>query len=104
MLKSTEKTVFKENAFYLDVIEEIMPLALAHEYKFMNDETFAELMTSEVATPSILNHILASELIDKAHLAATAALLRTKGWADSICLMYEADNFLGWASSARGLL
>ena len=50
MLKSTEKTVFKENAFYLDVIEEIMPLALAHEYKFMNDETFAELTNSEVAT------------------------------------------------------
>jgi hypothetical protein len=104
MTKATEKIVFGEAAFYLDIIEEIMPIALRYEYKFMNDVAFAELKSSEEINPSILDHILSSELVDKAHLAATSALLRTKGWADAVCLMYEVKNFLGWASSARGLL
>jgi hypothetical protein len=104
MMKSTEKAVFKDAAFYFDVIREITPAILRHEYKFMRDDVFDRLVKSDEVTPSMLNQILSLELIDKAHLAATSALLRTKRWADAVCLMYEAENFLGWASSARGLL
>ncbi len=104
MTESTKRKVFKEAAFYLDIIDEIMPVALKHEYTFIRDDAFAELIKSEKITPSVLNRILSSELIDKAHLAATTALLRTKRWADAVCLMDAAENFLGWASSARGLL
>jgi hypothetical protein len=104
MMNSTDKTVFKDAAVYLDIIDEIMPVALRHEYKFMRDDAFDELKRSGQLNAPMLNQILASELVDKAHLAATAALLRTKRWADAICLTYDSENFLGWASSARGLL
>jgi hypothetical protein len=30
--------------------------------------------------------------------------LRTERWADAICLLYDANNFIGWAAAARGLL
>ena len=83
MAQSTEITLFGESAFYLSLIDEILPIALRHEYKFINDDAFASMKNSKEFSPSILNLILAFELIDKAHLAATAALLRTKRWADS---------------------
>jgi hypothetical protein len=51
-----------------------------------------------------MNFIVALELIDKAHLASMGALLRAKRWADATCLMYEKENFLGWAAAFRGLL
>jgi hypothetical protein len=104
MMQSTQRKVFKDAAIFFDIVEEIIPLALKHDYKFIADDAWEELNKSDEFSPSLHNQILARELVDKAHLAATSALLRTKRWADAVCLMYDAKNFLGWASSARGLL
>ena len=37
-------------------------------------------------------------------MAAITALMRAKRWADATCLMYDSNNFVGWAASVRGLL
>jgi hypothetical protein len=94
----------QEGLFYLDVINQIESIALTHEYSFVDDEFFQHWTRSDSFNVARFNQILSLELIDKAHLAAVSALMRTKRWAEAICIMYEAENFLGWASAARGLL
>lgn len=96
--------LFGRAAFYLTVIDAITPIALTHEYSFFSDEWFAEWVKTERFTVERANSVLALELVDKAHLAAVTALMRTKRWADAICLMYDNSNFVGWAASVRGLL
>jgi hypothetical protein len=98
------RALSEEGSFYLDVISQIESTVLAHEYTFVDDEFFKDWTHSDTFNVARFNQILSLELIDKAHLAAVSALIRTKRWAEAICLMYEAKNFLGWASAARGLL
>jgi hypothetical protein len=104
---TTAKKLFGPAHLYLPMIDAILPAALNHEYKFISDEWFAAFMNSDEPIRTkigLFNHIVASELLDKSHLAAVTALLRAKRWADAVCLMYEANNFVGWAGAARGLL
>jgi hypothetical protein len=91
-------------ATYADVIDAIAPIATSHVYTFVSDEWFAEWVKSEDRTIERTNAILSLELVEKAHLAAITALMRTKRWVDATCLMYDNANFLGWAASVRGLL
>jgi hypothetical protein len=96
--------LFKEAAPFLDLIEAVTPEAAANEYKFISDEWFSEWVKSSNFSPEMFNYIVVWELIHKAHLASLAAIIRAKRWADAICLMYESQNFLGWAAAVRGLL
>jgi len=102
MLTATK--LFKRAALFLDLIDEITPTASTHEYTFVSDEWFSHWMSSAQYTVEECNHIIALELIEKAHLASVAALLRARRWADATCLMYDKKNFVGWAASFRGLL
>jgi hypothetical protein len=104
MKMSTVKKLFGRASVYLSVIDTIAPIALSHEYTFFSDEWFAKWLEAKACTVEQTNSILALELIDKAHLAAITALLRTKRWVDATCLMYDNTNFVGWAASVRGLL
>lgn len=103
-MASTEEKLFGDAAFYLDVVDAIAPVAFGHTYHFMPDDVFAKWKESENFSWETFNSITSLELIDKAHLAAMTALIRTKRWAVAICLMEEAHNLVGWASAARGLL
>src|SRR5258708_7143787 len=101
---STTEKLFGRAAVYLGVIDSITPIALNHKYTFVSDAWFSNWLKTETLTTEQLNFILALELIDKAHLAALTALMRTKRWADATCLMYDSENFVGWAASVRGFL
>ena len=103
-MASTEEKLFGDAAFFLDVVDAIAPVAFGHTYHFMPDDVFAKWKESENFSWETFNAITSHELIDKAHLAAMTALIRTKRWAVAICLMEEAHNLVGWASAARGLL
>jgi hypothetical protein len=103
MKMSAVRKLFGPAAAYLDMIDAIAPIALNHEYTFVSDEWFANWIKTE-GTVERTNSILALELIEKAHLAAITALMRTKRWVDAACLMYDSANFIGWAASVRGLL
>jgi hypothetical protein len=104
MKMSTAQKLFGPSAVYFGVIDTIMPIALTHEYAFVPDEQFDAWIASKNITVEGYNLIIASELVNKAHLSAITALLRAKRWADATCLMHDNANFLGWAASARGLL
>jgi hypothetical protein len=101
---STAKQIFKRAAVFLDVIDHIVPVTLNHEYTFVTDESFKQWLQSADFAIERMNFIVALELIEKAHLASMGALLRARRWADATCLMYEKENFLGWAAAFRGLL
>lgn len=101
---SIREALSEEGLFYLDIIGQIENIALTHEYTFVNDQFFQDWTRSDDFNIARYNQIVSLELVEKAHLAAISALIRTKRWAEAICLMYENENFLGWASAARGLL
>ena len=101
---STAQKLFKRAAVFLRVIDHIVPTTLNHEYTFVSDEWFEQWVQSGDFTIERMNFIVALELIEKAHLASMGALLRARRWADATCLMYEKENFLGWAAASRGLL
>lgn len=103
-MKNVAEKVFGQAAPFLNTIEDLLPAALQHRYRFSSDESFDAWRNSDKFEISQLNALTSLELVDKAHLAATTALIRTKSWADAVCLTYQADNFLGWASTARGLV
>lgn len=100
----TEQTLFAGAAKYLDLIDEIVPIATKHEYSFVSDEWFAEWSRTDHFSVQRANLIVVFELLEKSHLAAVTSLIRAKRWADAICRMYDAGNFIGWAASFRGLL
>jgi hypothetical protein len=101
---SAARTLFKSAAPLLDLIDEIVPAVSNHEYTFVSDEWFQQWIQSTDFTIERMNFIIVGEVVEKAHLAAMTALLRGRRWADAACLMYEQENFLGWAAAFRGLL
>jgi hypothetical protein len=96
--------LFREAAPFLSIIDEVVPGAVAHEYTFVSDDWFKQWIDSKDFSVGKMLQIVALELVDKAHLAAVASLIRTKRWADAVCVTYEANNFPAWVGSARGLL
>lgn len=88
---------------YIHTIDKILPKAANHIYRFWDDETVDAWVKSQEFDVAACNAILASELIDKSHLAATTALFRSKQWVAAACFSYEGGNFVGWASAVRGL-
>jgi hypothetical protein len=96
--------LFGKASAFLHVINDAIPLAATYRYHFIEDASFKRWRDSPAFNIKEQNFILALELVDKAHLAAVTSLVRTKRWADAACLMYESENFIGWASCARGLL
>ena len=103
--KSTLGVLFgKPGLFYVDIFDQIEPYLTTHKYHFMTDESYNAFICSEHFTVVLANQIVSLELIDKAHLAATVALFRTKQWIEATCLGYESHNFMAWAAAARGLV
>jgi len=90
--------------FYAGLIDEILPRLTTHEYVFLTDEFFREWQNSPDYNVARENQILASELIDRAHLAATTALIRTRLWMKATCGAYDSENLVAWASAARGFI
>jgi hypothetical protein len=101
---STAEQLFKSSAFFLNLSDEIIPIAATHTYTFVSDDWYQEWLHSDEFSIKWHNGIIATELIEKAHLASITALLRAKQWTDATCLAYEKENFLSWAASFRGLL
>jgi hypothetical protein len=96
--------LFGRAATLLDMIDNVIPVATTHKYKFVSDDWFLEWTESTDFSIQRRNFIIALELVEKAHLASVTALLRARRWADATCLMFEKQNLLGWAASFRGLL
>jgi hypothetical protein len=98
---STAAKLFKRAAVYLDLIDNIAPIASKHEYTFVSSEYYTQRLNSNPFTIEERNFIIALELIEKAHLASVTALLRARRWADATCLMYEKENFVGCAADPQ---
>jgi hypothetical protein len=103
-LQPSATSVFGKAAVYFELMTEVFRVATRHKYQFLDDELFQEWLKSDYYTVSECNRILALELVDKAHLAAVASLLRTRRWADAVVIAHEQSNVLAWASAVRGLL
>jgi hypothetical protein len=56
------------------------------------------------ANASISMQIYWTEILMRAHLAATTSLMRTKDWLDGCFNAYEKANYLSFAANLRGLL
>jgi hypothetical protein len=103
-VKTSRQRLFPQAAAFLTLIDEIVPTALHHRYLFITDEAFDLLLNSGKLNAAQVNQIVVLDNLEKSHLAAVTALIRTKRWADAVCVMADAENFLGFASAMRGLL
>ncbi|SFL59862.1 hypothetical protein SAMN03159423_2731 [Bradyrhizobium sp. NFR13] len=103
-MNSATNELFGRSSSLLKVIEEILPTALEHRYRFSTDDSFEKWRRSAEFNIPQLNVITSLELIDKAHLSAVTALIRTKAWADATCAAHTSRNFFSWAASSRGLI
>lgn len=103
-MQPSTPSVFGKAAVYFELMPEVIRVATRYKYRFLADELFQEWLRSDDYTISAYNHILALELVDEAHLAAVAALLRTRRWADAVVFAHGQSNVLAWASAVRGLL
>lgn len=102
--ENTRRKLFGKSSLFLRLAEDLMSNASTHSYSFIDDSIYKAWIESEYFDIAENNRIIALELIDKAHLAALTSIVRTMRWANAACLMYEASNFLAWASSSRSLL
>jgi hypothetical protein len=97
--------LFKKSAPFLELIDRAIPEATtANEYAFISDEWFRQWMNSSEFSVEKFNHVIATELLEKAHLASVTAIMRAQRWANATCRMYDDANFLGFAAAFRGLL
>ncbi len=103
-MQPSAHSVFGKNAIYFDLMPEVIRVATRYKYRFHPDEVFREWLRSDDYTVAACNRIVALELIDWAHLAAVASLLRTRRWADAVVIAHGQSNVLAWASAVRGLL
>ncbi|MGW9946536.1 hypothetical protein J2W92_001873 [Rhizobium leguminosarum] len=101
---ATRKKLFKEASRYFPLLEEIMPRLMRHRYTFIDDDWYREQVNAGKLSPAEMNAVVACDLLEKAHLAAATSLIRIVRWADAICLMYEAENYPGFAGALRGLI
>src|SRR6266700_5172111 len=98
----TAERLFKKATPFLDIIESTIPEAATNEYRFISDEWFLNWLKSPDFSVERYNYIIASEMVEKAHLPSLSAILRAKRWAEATCLMYERQNFLGLAAAVNG--
>jgi hypothetical protein len=104
LARTTRDRLFRQTVPFLTLIDDVVPIALCHRYSFISDEAWQELLVSGKLSLAEINRLIAADNLDKSHLAAVTALIRTKRWADAACVMSDAENFLGFVGALRGLL
>lgn len=101
---ATRRRLFNRADLYFPLLEKIVPRVASHRYTFISDDWFKEQVDAGKLSPAEMNAVVAVDLLEKAHLAAATSLIRISRWADAVCLMYEANNFPGFAGALRGLI
>ncbi|RWO24451.1 hypothetical protein [Mesorhizobium sp.] len=105
MLSNLTRTkLFRGSASYFPLLDQILPRALKHRYSFLDDDWFRDQVDAGNLSLAEINHFIALDLLEKSHLAAVTALIRIMRWADALCHMHDAANYLGFAGALRGLV
>ena len=91
-IQSSASSSFGKATVYFELLPEVIRVATRHKYRFLPDEVFREWQRSEDYTVAARNRVVALELVDKAHLSAVAALLRTRRWADAVVTAHGQPN------------
>ncbi|MGR9431382.1 hypothetical protein [Rhizobium leguminosarum] len=87
---------------YGSIINEIEPFLVRDGYKFEPVEEFEQ--RSANWTVGEINRIYWVEMLQRAHMASVAAIVRTCRWVDVAVREYDAANIFGWSSAARSII
>jgi hypothetical protein len=96
--------LFGQALGYLEIIDSVLPAAQRHSYRFIPDDSYKAWRDSPDFSLSLDNRIVASELLDKAHLAAVTSLIRTRRWVSALCDAFDDQNYFAWAGATRALM
>jgi hypothetical protein len=99
-----ERLMLGQALGYLEIIDSVLPVAQRHSYVFIPDDAYKAWRDSPDFSLSLDNRIVASELLDRAHLAAVTSLIRTRRWVSALCDGFEAENYFAWAGATRALM
>lgn len=88
-------------ATYVSKVEKLVPEFQGRQYSFMEDAAYQALATSQ---PSQGMRIYWREILFRAHLAASTAIIRSLRWLSALIEFSARANALAFASVARGFM
>lgn len=101
---SIKTAIFGESVIYFSLIDTLLSRVRAHRYSFSDNEWLNERVEKGEIGVAACNQLMALDILEKAHLSAVTALIRIQRWAEAMCLMYQTENYPGYAGALRGLL
>jgi len=91
----------QDNCNIYPLVSKIISSPNNREYHFLSEEEFIKQLNTNLLEA---NKIYWIEILNRVHFASFVSLIRNIRWIESMVLNYENNNFIGFCSSARGLL
>ena len=101
MVDTTNNPFTKTYSYYHAILSDLTKEFIGQRYRIIPMDEFQNQLKTN---PSIGMKTYWTEILIRAHFAATTSLMRTKLWLDGCFNAYEKANFLSFAANLRGLL
>ena len=88
-------------AAYSKLLDRVVPTFGAHIYRFLSRELYNEILKTDLPKA---NCIYWSEILYRAHAAASTSLIRSHRWLRAMSDHSGNDNLLGFAAAFRGFV
>jgi hypothetical protein len=89
---------------YGPMINEIAPYLFRERYVFEDDEVFKSDLRDPKNGAAYAGRVYWHEILNRAHLNAVTAIIRTCRWADVAVREQDSGNLFGWAAACRSLM
>ena len=97
----TESMLSRDGIRYVAMIDDLGLESLETRYTFMDTEEFRELLEQDVSAGM---RVYWSEMLQRAHLTAVTAILRSKRWLSGLQHATGEENLLLFASAFRAFM
>ena len=96
-----ESVLQKQAMPFVQMVDRLALKRLATRYSFMDIEEFTELLPSDVSEGM---RVYWSETLQRAHIAAVTAIMRSRSWLSAAFSTSSDKNALAFSAAFRGLL
>ena len=96
-----ELVLNREATRFVEIVDELGLERLETRYAFSDEEEFRKLLLRDVSEGM---RVYWTETLQRAHLAAVTAILRSRRWLSGVAHAVIENNFLVFSASFRGLM
>ncbi|MBV9241857.1 MAG: hypothetical protein JO314_07610 [Acidobacteria bacterium] len=98
-----EERIFDGYGYVASTVTNVVSTLKRYRYSFMPEKEFRDLVERST-DPYETDRICLTEILERAHLAATTSLVRADRWIRGIYLSDDANNYILFTAAFRGLL